>query len=247
MSRIAVAVLLSVVNCCAIAMGGVVTVPDGITSTGGFNPALNDGNRTYQMQFGASYLGGISVGDKITGISFRIASNSQEPDSPASSFTNWDLTLAQAANSVSTMSTTFANNMSDPELVRSGALSFAAGAFQGGAVNPNTNPFGPVIAFSTPYTYRGGDLVVLISHTAGTSTVGFLDSLNSSSPAYGSGYRALRTSAYGATTATTSDATLTITQFTIESGSPVVPEPSMMVIASVLGIGGYVGKRRMKK
>lgn len=247
MSRIVVAVLLSVVNCCAIAMGAVVTVPDGITSTSGTNTALSASDRTYQMQFGASYLGGISVGDKITGISFRISSDDVYSDSPASSFTNWDLTLAQAANSVSTMSTTFANNMSDPTLVRSGALSFTAGEFQGGAVNPNTNPFGPVIAFSTPYTYQGGDLVVLISHTAGTSTVGFLDSLNSSSPVYGSGYRALSANDYGATTATNSTPSLTITQFTIESGSPVVPEPSMMVIASVLGIGGYVGKRRMKK
>jgi hypothetical protein len=225
-------------------MGAVVTVPDGITTNGGTNTALNASDRTYQMQFGASYLGGISVGDKITGISFRIGSNVERPGSPASSFTNWDLTLAQAANSVSTMSTTFANNMSDPELVRSGALSFAAGAFQGGAVNPNTNPFGPVIAFSTPYTYRGGDLVVLISHTPGTDSVGFLDSLDATSPGYGSGYRALSASVYGATTATNTDASLTITQFTIESGSPVVPEPSMMVIASVLGIGGYVGKRR---
>jgi formylglycine-generating enzyme len=31
------------------------------------------------------------------------------------------------------------------------------------------------------------------------------------------------------------------------SAPPAVPEPSMMVIATVLGIGGYIGKRRMKK
>ncbi len=36
----------------------------------------------------------------------------------------------------------------------------------------------------------------------------------------------------------------TLERFVVESA---VPEPSMMVIATVLGIGGYIGKRRMKK
>ena len=33
----------------------------------------------------------------------------------------------------------------------------------------------------------------------------------------------------------------------LPSSAAAVPEPSMMVIATVLGIGGYIGKRRMKK
>jgi hypothetical protein len=28
---------------------------------------------------------------------------------------------------------------------------------------------------------------------------------------------------------------------------PVVPEPSMMVIATLFGLGGYIGKRRMRQ
>jgi len=45
---------------------------------------------------------------------------------------------------------------------RTGALSFAAGAFPSGG---SPNAFGPLISFTIPYTYTGGDLLVTVRHT----------------------------------------------------------------------------------
>jgi hypothetical protein len=220
-----------------------VVAPDQ-TSNNGTNTALRDRNRTYLIQYGASLLTGINIGDQITGLTFRIGSDSADLSSPAASFTNWDLTLAQAANPISGLSTTFADNLTNPVLVRSGALSFAAGAFPGGALNPTTNPFGPVINFTTPYTYQGGDLVALISHTAGTDTIGFLDSLDVSAPGYGSLFGALSATSFNATSG--DEASVTITQFTTSPALPpaTTPEPSALVgLGAVIALGFGLKRR----
>ena len=211
LTLIATAIALSLPVALAPQTHAATVVAPNQTANAGISTALNNGNRTYLMQYGASLLSGINVGDQITGLTFRISSGQSNPSSPATSFTNWDLTLAQAANPISSLSTTFASNLTNPVLVRSGALAFAAGAFPGGAVNPTTNPFGPVINFTTPYTYQGGDLVVLISHTGGTNAVGFLDALNIGAPGYDSVFRALSANLFNAAIATTSYQSFTIT------------------------------------
>ncbi|MBL1209386.1 PEP-CTERM sorting domain-containing protein [Geminocystis sp. GBBB08] len=201
---------------------------------------MSDLNRAYQMQYGASLLTGINIGDQITGLTFRIASNSSRSSSPATTFADYEIYLAQAVNSVANMSTTFASNMSNTSQVRDGGLSFSAGAFQGGAVNPTTNPFGPVINFDTPYTYQGGDLVVLIRHTAGSSDVGFLYSLSTTASGYGTDYRAFFGTSFGATTG--SQNSLHITQFSVTPTA--VPEP-----VTILGtlLAGGIGMAFKKK
>lgn len=235
LTLIATAIALSLPVTLASQTHAATVVAPNQTSTGGTNTVLRDLDRTYLIQYGASLLSGINIGDQITGLSFRIGSASAQPSSPAASFTNWDLTLAQATNPISGLSTTFANNLTNPVQVRSGALSFSAGAFQGGAVNPTTNPFGPVINFTTPYTYQGGDLVVLISHTAGTNTVGFLDSLNTGAPGYGSLFRALTANSFNATSG--DNASVTITQFTTSPAAQ-TPEPSALVgLGAIVALG----------
>src|SRR6185436_15396966 len=49
--------------------------------------------------------------------------------------------------------------------VRSGGLVLQSGFLPGGAVTPNVNPWGGVIAFTTPYVYNGGHLLLTIRHT----------------------------------------------------------------------------------
>ncbi|WP_260442118.1 PEP-CTERM sorting domain-containing protein [Microcystis aeruginosa] len=251
LTLIATAIALSLPVALAPQTHAATVVAPNQTSNAGLSTALIDGNRTYLMQYGASLLSGINVGDQITGLTFRLSSSgtgsSVPPSSPATSFTNWDLTLAQAANPISSLSTTFASNLTNPVLVRSGALAFAAGAFPGGAVNPTTNPFGPVINFTTPYTYQGGDLVVLISHTGGTNAVGFLDALNIGAPGYDSVFRALSANLFNAAIATTSYQSFTITQFTTSPALPpaTTPEPSALVgLGAVVGLGASFKRRR---
>lgn len=210
-------------------------------SNTGLSTGLNDADRTYQMQFGSNLLTGINVGDSITGLTFRISSNQVTPSSPASSFTDYEIYLAEAANAISSMSNTFANNMINSVQVRDGGLSFDEGDFQGGALNPNTNPFGPVINFSTPYTYLGGDLVVLISHTPGSATIGFLDALTTSAPGYGTDFQAFSAGSFGATTG--SQQAMTITQFTVAQAQP-IPEP-VTILGTLASLGfGFVFKKK---
>jgi hypothetical protein len=196
------------------------------------------------LQYGSSLLTGINVGDQISGLTFRIVSDTVRNSSPASTFTNWDLTLAQAVNTVPNMSTTFADNMLNPVQVRNGSLSFSAGAFQGGAVNPTTNPFGPVITFSTPYTYQGGDLVVLISHTPGSLSIGGLDALSTSSSGYGTDYRAFTANSFNGISGL--QISMTITQFTTAPATPVPFEFSPALGLGVLG-GLFAVKKFVKR
>jgi hypothetical protein len=221
---------------------GITVVAPNQQSNQELSTALNNSDRTYQMQYGASLLTGINIGDQITGLTFRIASDSSRPSSPATTFADYEIYLGQAVNSVANMSATFADNMSNSSQVRDGALSFTAGAFQGGAVNPTTNPFGPVISFDTPYTYQGGDLVVLINHTPGSSSVGFLDSLNTSASGYGTNYRAFVQTTFGATTG--SPISMTITQFSVESPTA-VPEP-VTILGTLLAGGIGVAFKKKK-
>ena len=211
-----------------------VVVPNAAATTDGDSNLTTPGTnapRTYQAQIAASQLSSIPVGDIITGMTFRIAAGG--PASSAASFTNWDLTLAQAANTVSTMSTNFASNMSNPVTVRSGALSFNAGDFPTGATAPAVNPFGVVISFTSPYTYQGGDLVFEFSHTAGSASVGFFDAAAGAGQGYGTLFQAQDALSYNATVASSTVA-LTIPQFTFSAPAP---EPAS---AGLCGLGAML-------
>src|SRR6185437_6982421 len=93
--------------------------------------------RAYQMQFSAAALSGLPVGAQITELRFRLDSTATAAfPTTTVNWSEYDVTLSRASNSVAAMSSTFANNMAAPVLVKSGALSIPANRFPAGG-NPN--------------------------------------------------------------------------------------------------------------
>lgn len=195
------------------------------TGDGKLNTTINPSPRTYQMQFAASELTRM-VGHQINGLSWRL-DHSSAGGGGVRTWANYQITLAQAANSIAGMSSTFAANMLNPIMVRSGGLSLNLADFSASGGPPR--PFGSLISFSTPYIYTGGDLVVLVSHTAATgdtSTNDFLDALSNTAPGYNTLFRALVDNTFQSTTATTSQSfNVTITQLDSD-----IPEPGSLAL-----------------
>ncbi|MEI7577155.1 MAG: PEP-CTERM sorting domain-containing protein [Armatimonadota bacterium] len=209
-----------------------------LAAAGGSSTAnvFSSANRTVQFQIAASELSYFTVNTPLKAINFR-ATSQATPLFQADSFADWTLTFAQARNAVGSMSATFANNMLDPVVVRTGGLSLPANAYPGNAVAPAVNPWGFEIKFTTPYIYKGGDLVIMLSHTPSTSTSSIvLDSFSPPNAAgYGTKYQALSATSYNATTASNLGAAFPAMQ--------IVPEPASMA-AIGLGIAGLMRRRK---
>ena len=211
-------------------------------ATGGTNTVLRDQPRTYQMQFSSALLGTMAPGSVISGISFRLNDGATSAF-PASSITwsDYEITLAQAANPITSFSTTFAANMSSPVLVRDGALTLGAGFFPDSPGSPNA--FSAAINFDTPYTYAGGDLVLLIAHTGNGTATEFAASTPSDPTA---GYAAITAFSFNAATAG-GGTSVTSTQFHF-SAPAAVPEPGSSMVSLLVGAAamGLVGRRQRR-
>ena len=193
--------------------------------------------RAYQMQFSAAALSGLPIGAQITELRFRQDANATNAFPPtAISWSQYEVTMARASNSVSGMSSTFANNMADPVLVKTGALAIAANQFPAGGT---PNAFASFIVFDKPYAYRGGDLVMLFRETGGSSTATtFLDALNSSTPGYGTDFRAYSAPTFAGTFG--ASASVTIPQIVFNySPTPTISRSATNVI--IVGAGGPPG------
>lgn len=146
----------------------VVYLPPGSNTTAGtLGDTASIGNSlsgTSQAVYSAAAMASVPPGSLITGMQLRLRNivTSAWPTS-ALTITRYDVTFADSPVTPATMTTTFASNMSNPALVRSGPLSLAAGAYPGGA-NTGTVPegWGPLIPFTTPYVYGGGAMAVEI-------------------------------------------------------------------------------------
>jgi hypothetical protein len=130
---------------------------------------------TLQNLFAANQLNGLPAGATITGLQFR--HDGSVPANPLMSATHFDVYLGPPTGA--TLGSTVAGNQGPGTVqVRSGAISFPAGAFPSGD-SPNT--FGPVVGFGTPFTYTGGPLLVTLSYTDFTGGTG-LDFVSSGAP-----------------------------------------------------------------
>lgn len=204
----------------------------------GFTAPVNVSARTYQIQYGASRLGDLSPGEQITGLQWRLQTTQ-------GSQTNWDgelnwsdfrVTLAQAANAVTAMSTTFADNMVNPTLVRSGPLVWHTSDFPFGSTAPTPNAWGPLLTFDVPYTYQGGDLILFLQHSGNGHGERHLDGAHAGSDGWTTDYRGFTANSADATTALAVsgdnyDRVVVYTQFTV------IPEPASVAL---LGLGGVM-------
>lgn len=153
------------------APAGAVTVVTGAgLPESGFSSLMRESDRVLQQFFDASFFASIGAPAQITAMSFRLPAVAGV-DYPALgdlNFGRYDVTLAQpsaaaaAANGLTSAS--FADNMTGPVLVRSGALNVPQGSFESNASGVEAD-FSFVISFTTPYMYNpGDDLVMLVRH-----------------------------------------------------------------------------------
>jgi hypothetical protein len=175
------------------------------------------------------------VGVSIGGIQFRLAGGLATGPPVNTVWPDWSLTLSPSNNAPGSLSATFDDNIAPGAVtVRSGPLTLPANSLPGGS---SPNAFGLLIAFTTPYTYTGGNLLLTITHTVASSGPGAsldYEFLPNAENQGGPGYQA--------TTATQfQQEAMPIIQLTT------VPEPSAVVMAGmVLGLAAVAGLARRR-
>ena len=160
-------------------------VPSNLAATGGGNSVFSTtAGLNYQQVVSAASLtasgitaSGITAGAQLTGLQFR-ANGNQASSASALTLTTFNVSLGQSNFAAGSLSNSLSGNQAaDTVLARSGSISFAANSFATAGTGPNT--FGPVPAFTTPYTYTGDNLLMTLSQS--TSNQNFLVDAGSSS------------------------------------------------------------------
>jgi len=132
---------------------------------------------------------GIPAGSLITGIQLR-----QQRDAVAAwpttalTIADYEVHMGVGTRPVNDLSTTFAENVTGLVRTRDGVLTLAAGAYPGEPLSPNASlrqEWGPVIAFSQAYLYRGGELVVEFRNTGAGDFAFAAATATSTNSAYG--------------------------------------------------------------
>lgn len=205
----------------------------------GLNTVIRDsGNaRTAQLLINQNQLGGLQVGDRITGMAFRLWNGATSTYTGAT-WASYDIRVGEGV-APSLGSTTLASNfVGSSTLVQTGALTMSG--FTSGASGTTPNGWCDTISFTTPHVYTGGHLIVEIRH-AGSSIVNpantFAEAVTTAGIGYGTDYRSF--TATGNTATTGAQASFTMTKLTYTA----VPEPASM---AVLGLGVVALIRRRK-
>lgn len=218
-----------------------VVVPSSASASEGNSTSvvpLNTGARTNQYQMTNAAMGGLPIGVSITGVQFRLDGTQAAGPSAAITWSDYEITLAKATNSIGGMSATLASNMNSPVLVKDGAFTLTAGSLPG---TGSPRAFGGTIVFDTPYLYSGGDLVMLLTHTNGTGgATPTVDGIQTDALGTG-GIRALSTAiAFQATTADNTAFRIPVMQFTYTVAS--IPEPNGWLLMGVLSAAIFFAK-----
>ncbi len=151
-----------------------ILLPDAAEQTALSNEAVRAQERTVQFVYGESILKDLPAGSTITSMAFRLNGGAAN-DWPSAdlSWNNYDVQLSTSNYPPGQLNDFFEENIGDNVVsVRSGPLTINRNSFTGGS-NPNT--FGAQIAFTTPFVYPGGPLLVTIRHDGNSSSHALLD------------------------------------------------------------------------
>lgn len=136
----------------------------------GFSSLSREASRVLQQFYDDTFFTSITQPVELTAMSFRLpaVAGVNYPLLGDITFGRYEITLAKpsaasaAANGLT--SATFADNMLDPVLVRSGSLTIPQNSFISNASGVDAE-FSFKIAFDTPYVFTPGqDLVMLVRH-----------------------------------------------------------------------------------
>ncbi|HEX8877859.1 MAG TPA: hypothetical protein VF777_14005 [Phycisphaerales bacterium] len=139
--------------------------PQANTFVTGFGRNLLAFGRVHQMIYDQSTLT-IPVGSKITGVAWRMSDNGTTPYPLVNEdFFRLDIWMSTATRPAAAMSGTFDDNEGlDRVKARGGFYRLPAGSMPRATTGPA--PFGGVIAFTTPFIYKGGPLCMTIRSTS---------------------------------------------------------------------------------
>jgi hypothetical protein len=232
------------------AFGNIIVAPNANTNVSGNNQQFGvldtpTDNVTFQFAYDASQFAGIANGSVLHGIGFRLPGGASTFASPLV-YSSMSIEVATAAVGVGSLTTTFASNEgADNTVVRSGALTIPANSFVGGA---SPNPFFE-IAFTTPFVYHGGSLVITVRHTdPGPSFSVDANSIPAGVPAT-IGNTVANFSSNTATTADSAGAgfyNVPIASFDFTTASVPEPAPLVLAAASLLPALAYLKFRRAR-
>ena len=207
--------------------------------TGGTFTLLSS-DYTGQQVYAASLLSGLPVGAVIDGFRFRLGPG-QSTVTSATSSSHFDISIGPSAFHPGSLSTSTAGNEGPGTvLARNGPITFPANSFVGGA---GPNPFGPLIPFTTPYTYTGLDLLLTFSDTAFSTAI----VCDAQAGLVGTAQGRQDVGLYNSSTVPQNvDGFAVIVQFDYVT----VPEPTTLTLSGLTVLGGLayrsIGRRRAK-
>ncbi|MBX3388046.1 MAG: hypothetical protein KF691_01180 [Phycisphaeraceae bacterium] len=175
---------------------------------------------TQQAVAAANQFDTIGPGSDFVGLAWRLSASNGAPwPGAVASYSQFVVQLSRSNNAPGALSQTVANNVgADAVTVRSGALGFPMGSFQpkGSAA---TAPFGPELAFSNAYHYRGGPLLSVVRHTGQNSgSAGFMDALGIGQSGYNVDVQGWQTNSSIAAVTSGSSSYLT-TMYSVDAGT----------------------------
>jgi hypothetical protein len=251
-ARRAIVIALGLASPPALSAQTQVVVPNVYTNTGATAVSavpihIQNNPWTFQLIYHESQLTGL-IGKDLTAISYRRGAT--EGGGYPLQTTTWSNYVVRLGPSVAPSSATgtFANNFTAaPTLVNSGPWTVPFLAWQNFGP-PGPNPWGPALAFDTPYHYTGGHLAMLITHPGSDNPFignALIDSAGSTSPGQGIDFTYRASTGFDAASGSAS-VFMPVVQFTAVQP---VPEPTTCLLggAAVLAAGAAVRRLRRRE